>query len=139
MLQQSMGRSIKRGRGNDISSMVGHICEGVIERRLPACRRQRADTAFQLRDASLEYRRRRVCNATVAKSFLLKIEQGGCVVRTVELIGHGLIDWDGDRACGRVALIAAMHSNRFFTHYRLVTHRPPIRPSTTSEAFFKHL
>src|SRR5262249_45592185 len=68
------------------------------------------------RHAPLEHRDRRIVDAAVTEAFGLKVEQRGGVLRTVELVGCGLIDRHRHRLGGWLDVVARMNRNGLAFH-----------------------
>ena len=78
--------------GDDIAAAIGQIDDGKIQSRLAARDRERGNAAFQRGHPFFQHIDRWIIDAAVAKSLNLKIEERGAMIRTVELVGHRLID-----------------------------------------------
>ncbi len=74
MSEQRVGRAVKLRGGNDVAAVIGDICEGVEERRLPCRGTQRADAAFECGNTLFENGVGRIGDAAVAISLDFEIE-----------------------------------------------------------------
>jgi hypothetical protein len=126
VVEEVVGAAVERGRGDDLVARVGDGQDGERLGGLPRGERERGRAAFERGDALLEDVGRRVHDARVDVAELLQGEEARGVVRVVEDVGRGLVNWHSARVCRRVRLLPAVDGERrqvWFPVVLVVFHR----------------
>src|SRR5579871_4041791 len=114
--KQRVGRAIKLGNGNDVPASIGEIDQGKMQRGLAGCHGKRTNAPLELGDTLFQHGCRGVCDSAVAKSLGFKVEQSGAMIGAVKRVCNCLIDWNGDRPCCWIWVVAAMDGYGFGSH-----------------------
>ncbi len=97
---------------HDVVARPRKRCEGDELRAQAACRRDRAESAFQRCDALFEGGDGRVAEAAVDVAVFLQGETGRGIRGVIEHEGGRLVDGEGARACHRIRDIARVNRAR---------------------------
>ena len=114
--EQRVGGAVELRHGDDVGTEPGQVLHRIVEGRLSGRDAQRLDAAFESRDAALQYIGRRIGDAAVAIAVDVEVEQRGAMVRTVEGVGHGLIDRHRHGFRRGVAIITAVNRDGLAFH-----------------------
>ncbi len=122
--EQRVRGAVKLRNRNDIAAGVGDVDERQMQRGLSGRDRERADAAFEVGDALLEYGGGRIGDSAVAIAFGFEIEQSGAMIGAVERVGDGLVDRNRDRFGRGIGVVAGVNCDGF------VAHCPPLLGDT---------
>ena len=114
--EQGMGRAIKLWHGNDVSAGIRNIQRRIIQRGLPGAHAQGGRAAFEQSHTLFEHCIGGISDAGIPVAVDFEIEQSRAVLRTVEGIGHGLIDRHRDGSGGGIGVETAMQRNSLVFH-----------------------
>jgi hypothetical protein len=103
-----------------------------MQRGLSGSDGERADAAFKIGNALFEHGGGGIGDPAVAKAFGLEIEQSSAMIGTVEGVGDGLVDRNGDGVGGGIGIVAGVNSDRFVAH-----RRPPRGRRIFKDAFLR--
>ena len=112
MRQQIDRTAIERSGRHDMIAGIQQGGDGKMHRRHAACGADRADAVFQRRQPLFQHRRRRIGDARVNVTRAFQVEQAGGVIRIVEHVRGGLINWHRARAGDRIGMLARMQAQR---------------------------
>ncbi|AJY37764.1 hypothetical protein BO07_5022 [Burkholderia mallei] len=109
MREQVVGAAVQRARRYDVVARLRDRQDRISDGRLARCERERADAAFERRDALLEHVVGRIHDPRIDVALDLQIEQVRAVLRVVERERDRLIDRHRGGARRRIGAIAAVH------------------------------
>jgi len=132
MREQGVRGAVELRNRDDVAAGIGEVDEREMQRGLSGRHRECADAAFEIGDALFEHRGGGIGDPAVAKALGLEIEQGGAMIGTVEGVGDGLVDRNGDGLGGGVGIVAGVNSDRFVAH-----RRPPRGRRIFKDAFIR--
>jgi hypothetical protein len=116
MRKQGMRGAVKLWDGDEVFADLSDIQHCIVERRLPGADGECSDPAFEGGNAPFEHIVGRIADAPIAMALDFEIKERRRLLRAVESIGYGLINWDSYGLCGRIRIVAAMNCNRFAPH-----------------------
>ena len=111
--EQVPGAAVEVGRADHVVAGARDVLDRKGRSRLTRGERERADAAFERRDALLQHVVGRIHDARVDVAELLEREQVGGVLGIAELVGRGLINRHSNGAGGRIGTPAGVKGNGF--------------------------
>jgi hypothetical protein len=115
--EKGVGCPVKLGRGDDVRASLGNVDQRILDGSHSGADAERLYAALKSRHAFFKDGIGGVADTSVDVALDIQIEQGCAVFRAFELKGDSLVDGDGNRLCGGVAVIANVNRDGFSLHF----------------------